>query len=80
MRSFLRSVGAGLGLIAACAACCALPLLLGAGLGGLLAGVAAEFNDLNGWLAGAAVAALLAVGTATVVALRRRRPAAEDGG
>jgi len=72
---FLRSVAAGLGLIVACAACCALPLLMGAGLSGLLAGVAAEFGDWNGWMVGGSVAALLAIGAATVMARRRRRRA-----
>jgi len=65
-----RSVVAGLGLIVACAACCALPLLLGAGATGLLSGVAAELRGFNGWLVGGIVTVLVAVAAAVVKARR----------
>ena len=68
-----RSLMAGVAIIVACAACCALPLLLGAGAAGVVSGIVAEFGNINPWLVGSLVATMIALAGAFWFAKRRRR-------
>jgi len=61
-------------MIVACAACCALPIFLTGGIAAVLGGLAAEFAQLNGWIVGLAIAALV-VGAGAWWLGRKRRGA-----
>lgn len=67
-----RNALGAVAMILACAACCALPIFLAGGVAGVLGGVAAELAHLNGWMAGAAIAAAV-TGLGAWWFVRRRR-------
>jgi formate hydrogenlyase subunit 3/multisubunit Na+/H+ antiporter MnhD subunit len=66
---------AALMLLIACAACCAIPIFIGAGAAAVAAGLLAEFAGINTWIvAGVVVIVVAVVATiAAVIAVHRRR-------
>ncbi len=67
-----QKIVAGMVFLVGCAACCALPILAGAGASGLAAGVVSELKGWSGWLIGLGVAMLVALTAAALIVHRRR--------
>ena len=68
-----RNALGAVAMILACAACCALPIFLTGGVAGVIGGIAAEFAQLSGWMAGVGIAAVVIL-LGCWLFVRRRQP------